>query len=337
MGKKKKKKKVQDPLDTTMSLGDHLEELRARLILAFTGLLIGTGICLFFGTRIIKFIEKPYRDLFTTEDAESLKKDNTIELIENLFSRTRQKLADDPNTPNVSQETREFVSMFCTEILVALNNDPNFTFINPSTGQRPLPRRLQILKPADGFISYIKISLISGLILTSPWVFYQIWMFVAAGLYEHEKRYVHTAVPFSATLFVMGALFFVLVVAPLTLKFLVKFNEGVLDARSNFTFADYISFITMLMLIFGVAFQTPIAIFFLTKTGLVSIESLRRSRKFVILMIFIIAAMATPPDPISQVTLAIPLYALFELGILLSYFSKKKKEKQENKEKQVTA
>ena len=330
--KKKKKKKKQDPLDSTMSLGDHLEELRGRLILAFSGLLVGAAICLCFGTRIIKFIEKPYLDLFQAKAVESPTKDSTIELIENLFNDIHQKLADDPNTPNVSQETEEFVYMFCTEILVALNNDPNFTFRSPSSEQISPPRRLQILRPADGIISYIKIALISGLILSSPWVFYHIWMFVAAGLYPHEKKYVHTAVPFSAALFVTGALFFVLVVAPLTLKFLVKFNEGVLDAWSNFTFADYISFITMLMLIFGVAFQTPIAIFFLTKTGLVSINALRRSRKFVLLGIFVVAAMATPPDVVSQVTLAIPLYALFEIGILLSYLSKKKKESQNKKD-----
>jgi sec-independent protein translocase protein TatC len=329
MGKNKKKKKKQDPLDSTMSLGDHLEELRGRLILAFSGLLIGAVICLCFGTQIIKFIEKPYRELFQTKDAKSSTKDKTIELIENRFNDIRQKLADDPNTPNIGQETEEFVYRFCTEVLVTLSSDPNFTFKSPSSNQISPPRHLIILRPADGIISYIKIALISGLILTSPWVFYHIWMFVAAGLYAHEKKYVHTAVPFSAALFVTGALFFVLVVAPLTLKFLVKFNEGVLGAMSNFTFADYISFITMLMLIFGVAFQTPIAIFFLTKTGLVSIDGLRRSRKFVLLGIFVLAAMATPPDVISQVTLAIPLYALFEIGILLSHLSQKKKEKQE--------
>ena len=331
MGKDKKKKKLQDPLDTTMSLGDHLEELRARLILALTGLLIGTGISLSFGSRIIKFIERPYTKVFLASDAKSQTKEEekTNKLIEDLFNNTRRKLADDPNTPNVGQETEEFVSKFCTEILVALSNDPNYTSINPSTSQKSPARRLQILRPADGIISYIKIALMSGLILSSPWVFYQIWMFVAAGLYLHERKYVHTAVPFSAALFVTGALFFILVVAPLTLKFLVKFNEGVLDARSNFTFADYISFITMLMLIFGVAFQTPIAIFFLNKTGLVSIQGLRKSRKFVLLGIFIVAAMATPPDVISQVTLGIPLYILFELGILLAVFSERRRKSKE--------
>jgi len=119
-----------------------------------------------------------------------------------------------------------------------------------------------------------------------------------------------------------------MVVAPLTLGFLVKFNERVLGVSSNFTFANYISFITMLMLVFGIAFQTPIAILFLNKTGLVSVKGLRKSRKFVLLGIFIAAAMATPPDIISQITLGIPLYLLFELGILLSWFSERKKRSQ---------
>ncbi len=313
-----------------MSLGDHLEELRGRLVLAITGLLIGTGISLSFGTRIIKFIERPYAKVFEVSEAnpQVKEKEKTIKFIEDLFNDTRQKLADDPNTPKVGKETEEFVYKFCTEILVALSSDPNYTSISPSTDQISPARRLQILSPADGIISYIKIALMAGLILSSPWVFYQIWMFVAAGLYAHEKKYVHSAVPFSAVLFVTGALFFILVVAPLTLKFLVKFNEGILDARSNFTFADYISFVTMLMLVFGVAFQTPIAIFFLNRTGLVSIQALRKSRKFVLLGIFIVAAMATPPDVISQVTLGIPLYILFELGILLCVFAERKRKSQ---------
>jgi len=257
MGKTKKKKK-QDPLDSTMSLGDHLEELRMRLIRALVGLVVGAVICLFLCSKIIDFIEGPYIGVMG-EDA-----------------------------------------------------------------------RLQTLAPADGIISFIKIALISGLILSSPWVFYQLWMFIAAGLYPNEKRYVHLAAPFSTALFVIGALFFILVVAPLTLGFLVKFNQRILGVSSNFTFANYISFVTMLMLVFGIAFQTPIAIFFLNKTGLVSIEGLRRSRKFVLLGIFVVAAMATPPDVVSQITLGIPLYFLFELGILLSYVAERKKRAQNN-------
>jgi sec-independent protein translocase protein TatC len=331
MGKeKKKKKKPQDPLDTTMSLGDHIEELRARLILAFLGLFVGTGVCLIFGTQIIKFIEKPYTSVFLKPKAKSQDaEEKTTKLVQGLVAETQRKLAADPNTQDIEPKTAEFVTKFCTQAFLALFSDPNYAALRPSADDNISSQRLIVLSPAAGFVSYIKIALIAGLILSSPWVFYQIWMFIAAGLYPHEKRYVHTAVPFSAALFVTGALFFLFVIARITLKFYMKFNAGVLDARSNFTFADYISFITMLMLVFGLAFQTPIAIFFLNRTGLVPIHTLRKSRKFVLLGVFVVAAMATPPDPISQVTLAIPLYLLFELGIVLSVLAERKKKTQE--------
>lgn len=243
--------KKHDPLNSTMSLGDHLEELRMRLLLALAGLVVGSVICLFFGPKIIAFIQKPYNNLMPD-------------------------------------------------------------------------RSLSALAPADAFIGYMKISLISGLILSSPWVFYQLWMFVAAGLYPNEKRYVHLAVPFCASLFVAGALFFIYIVAPISLAFFLKFGD-IINVTPNWTFQKYVSFVTILMLVFGVAFQTPIAIFFLNKTGLVSLQALRRSRKFVLLGIFVVAAMATPPDVVSQITLALPLYLLFELGILLSYFVNRRK------------
>ncbi|MHC4675403.1 MAG: twin-arginine translocase subunit TatC, partial [Planctomycetota bacterium] len=189
--------------------------------------------------------------------------------------------------------------------------------------------RLIALGPADGFISYVKISLFTGLILASPWVFYHLWMFVAAGLYPNEKKYVYIAAPFSAALFVAGALFFVIVVCPLTLGFLVKINNF-LSLSSQFSFRLYIAFVTHLMLVFGIAFQTPTAIFFLNRTGLVSLEALSRSRKYVVLLIVIVAAMATPPDVVSQIALAIPLYLLFEVGVLLSYFASRKRNSQSN-------
>ncbi len=242
-----------DPLNLTMSLGDHLEELRLRLALALAGIIIAAILCLFFGSKIITFMEAPFVRIMGTD------------------------------------------------------------------------ARLQTLAPADGFVSYMKISLVSGLIVSSPWVFYQLWMFISAGLYIKERKYVRFATPFSAALFVAGAMFFLFVVAPITLGFLIKFNKSVLGVSSNFTFQNYISFVTTLMLVFGLAFQTPIAIYFLNKTGLVSITALCESRKYVLLAIFVVAAVTTPPDVISQITLAIPLYLLFELGILLARFIKPNK------------
>jgi sec-independent protein translocase protein TatC len=242
-----------DPLEMSMSLGDHLEELRLRLILALIGLSAAVAVCLGFGTYIIAFIERPY--------------------------------------------------------IAAM-------------GQQA---RLQSLAPADGFTSYMEISVMAGVVIASPWIFYQLWMFVSAGLYQHEKRYVYMVTPFSAGLFITGALFFVFLIAPVTLKFLVMFNKQVLGVDSNFTFQNYISFIIIMMLIFGVAFQTPIAILFLTKTGLVSIQAMARSRKFVIMGIVVLAAVATPgSDMFSLCSLAVPLYLLFELGIFLSRIAERR-------------
>ena len=245
MGNTPKKKNL---ANSTMSLGDHLEELRTRLIYALAGLVVCAIIGLFFGRYIIAFVRQPY--------------------------------------------------------VAVMEEDAN----------------LQTLAPSEGFTSYVKISLVAGLIASSRWVFYHLWMFVAAGLYPNEKRYIYLAVPFSAVLFICGAAFFIFIVARLALGFFLKVNDWISLGSDYWTFTNYISFVTHLMLVFGIAFQTPIAIFFLNKTGLVSLKVLSRSRKYVVLVIVIVAAMATPPDVVSQITLAIPLYLLFEFRHI--YFRK---------------
>ncbi len=228
---------------STMSLGDHLEELRSRLIYALTGLGAGTIICMVFGTFLVKYLQRPYDELV-------------------------------PGRP------------------------------------------LVVLAPADAFVGYMKVSLVAGLVLSSPWVFYQLWMFVSAGLYAREKRYVRVAVPVSTGLFIAGALFFFYGVAPISLQFFLKFGE-IIGVAPSWTFQKYVSFITMLMLVFGLGFQTPVVIFVLNRTGLVSVGALSKARRYVFLGMFVVAAVATPPDVISQITLGLPLYLLYELGILL--------------------
>jgi sec-independent protein translocase protein TatC len=337
--KKKKKKKLKNPLDTTMSLGDHLEELRARLILAIIGLVVGTVICLFFGRRIISFIEGPYKEVtekYSRSKAkvkvpEKLKEVHaaSVYLLEAFAANMRKALETDPNAPKVDSEAVTFAQKIYVETLKQLANDPNYIEIAGNAHQSAEEHGLIATAPADPFVAYMKITLISGLIISSPWVFYQLWMFVAAGLFEHERKYIRTAVPFSTALFVIGALFFLFVIAPICLGFFLRFGE-MIGVTSFWTFQKYISFVTMLMLVFGLAFQTPIAIFVLNRTGLVSIKSLKATRKYVIIVIFAIAAFATPPDVISQIALAIPLFALFELGILLSWLAARKKKTQES-------
>ncbi len=311
-------KKKLDPSDCTMSLGDHLEELRARLILALAGLTLGAIVALIVGTHIINFIKRPYDSAMKVHNAKleakaTVDEPNEVAFVELLFTTMAAALQTDPNAPSLDPNHVAFFRDVSADAVRTWTGD-----VEAAQGGRILPwDRLQVLKPAEAFIAYMKVSFIAGLILTCPWVFYQLWMFVAAGLYEKERHYVRCAVPFSAVLFVGGALFFLFVVAPLSLKFFLIFGD-ILGVASNWTLQGYISFVTLLMLVFGIAFQTPIAIFILVRTGLVSVEALRNARKYVLLAVFIIAAVTTPPDVISQVTLAVPLYGLFELGMFLA-------------------
>jgi len=316
-----------DPANCTMSLGDHLDELRARLILALTGLTIGALVSMFaFGTRIIKFIEKPYVGAMSKwiHDKETPRlKSEMVSFVSLFFETVAAQL--DPNAPQLDPSRVEFLQGVSLDTVESWIEKTRI-----ATGNRELPTfaRLQTLAPAEAFVAYMKVSFIAGLILTSPWVFYQIWMFVAAGLYPQERKYVHTAIPFSATLFVVGALFFLFIIAPLTLKFFLGFGD-IVGTASNWTLQRYISFITVLMLVFGIAFQTPIAIFILVRTGLVSIATLRRVRKYVILGMAFVAAIATPPDVISMISLLLPLFGLYELGIILAVFAEKKAKQKE--------
>jgi sec-independent protein translocase protein TatC len=304
----------------TMSLGDHLEELRARLILALLGVLIGTILSLCFGKKIILFVQRPYNAVMTQHLQKAVNDPNTSyrhSLFGSFCVNLVDQLQTDPNAPDLDPNTVKYIQRIYLDTLKTVGQQAlrhqRQPLIDPATSRY----RLQTLAPADAFVGYMKISLISGLILSAPWVFYQIWMFVAAGLYEHERNSVQAAVPFSAALFILGALFFLFVVAPISLRFFLGFGN-VIGVSCSWTFQKYISFVSILMLVFGIAFQTPIAIFILNRTGLVSVTALRAARKYVILGIFVVAAIATPPDVISQVTLALPLFGLYELGILLS-------------------
>jgi len=312
-----------DPKTTRMSFGDHLEELRSCLMRAFFGVGIGAIVCLLFGKEILAIV---FRPLLIVQDANGLQME------------------------------------------------------------------LQALAPTAGFIAYLKIGFLSGLVLTMPWVIYQAWRFVAMGLYKHERRFVKKLLPASMALFVIGVLFLYFVVLPVVLHFFITFNrgftppdlsrsghygwllpteepvdtepetetpvelpvlmedpsdpkpntawvnkeqkrlkvatkdglwsaalepdEGVSSVHSQFAIDFYISFVLMLALAFGIAFEMPIVVFFLAWSGIVPTATMAKGRRYVMLGIVISAAIMTPPDVVSQLLLACPMYGLFELGLL---------------------
>lgn len=315
-------RKILDPENCTMSLGDHLEELRARLILALLGLVLGAVVSLIFGTKILKFIEIPYdaamRGRIKATEVPQIQKE-MLSFATVFFDI----LATDPNAAQIKLDPKQ-VDALRNVSAQAVNAWVEKTYGTDADGPLPFERQLRSLGPADAFIAYMKISLISGLILTAPWVFYQIWAFIAAGLYPMERRYVYRAVPFSVVLFIMGALFFLFVIARYTLVFFLSFGDAV-SVASDWTLQKYVSFVTILMLVFGVGFQTPIAVLILVRTGLVPLVTLRKYRKYVIVGLAFVSAVATPsPEPVSMLALLVPLYALYELGIAMAAIAEKK-------------
>ncbi len=166
------------------------------------------------------------------------------------------------------------------------------------------------------FIAYIKVALIGGIILAVPVIFYELWMFVAPALYQREKRYLVPFVLFSTILFIAGALFGYLIVFPYGFKFFLAFATQ--DIQALPSVKQYFSFATRLLLAFGLVFEMPVAVLFLTKIGLITPEAMKRYRKFAILGSFILAAILTPPDVATQLMMAGPLIILYELSIYIS-------------------
>jgi len=177
------------------------------------------------------------------------------------------------------------------------------------------------------FFAYIKVAFIAGIMAAAPLIFYQLWMFIAPGLYRKEKK---MAIPFvisSTILFVGGALFGYFVVFPFGFKFFIGFSNEYVKALPSVK--QYFSFSMKLLFAFGAVFELPVIIFFLSKMGIVTPQFLRQKRKYAILLTFALAAILTPPDVITQCMMAGPLIVLYEIGILVSRIAQKKKEGRE--------
>ena len=328
MGKTAIHRRDFNPDEVRMTFGEHLEELRGRLIKGLVGVLLGVGLCLYFVNHVFMFIIRPLR----------------VVLI--------------------------------------------------SQGQSP---DLVVMNPPEVFVQYIKVAVICGLMVSGPWLIWQLWLFVAAGLFPHEQKFARMFAPASMVLFVVGVSFMFYVVLPVVLNFLTAFTRHIpnpsitptwierqiigdsgippqttqpaplegwpvrtvdppaeklepgqawirqpenelrivgldgkiytiqmrrLQERSavfpQYRLMEYISFVLSLMLAFGIAFQLPIVVVFLVLLRIFDVADLARARKYVIFSIFVASALLTPPDIASQLLLALPMILLFELGLLVS-------------------
>ena len=177
--------------------------------------------------------------------------------------------------------------------------------------------RLQAIAPTETFFTYLKCALLAGLVGALPVIFWQIWAFVAPGLYESERRAVIPFVVISTALFVGGAVFGYTQVFPLVFQFLSGFSSDVVEQA--WTMREAFSVTTRLFLAFGIAFELPVFVFFLSLTGIVSARQLWRGTPYAVLGIFVTAAVLTPPDVVSQVLLALPMLILYLLGVGVAF------------------
>ena len=190
-------------------------------------------------------------------------------------------------------------------------------------------RRMIFTALHETFITYLKVAFFAAMFVTSPIILTQIWKFVAPGLYKNEKKALLPYLIATPTLFLFGGMLVYYLIMPLAIKFFLSFETSAqlsnlpiqLEAKVN----EYLSLIMRLIFAFGISFQLPVLLSLLARVGFVDSQYLKKRRKYVIIIIFIVAAILTPPDPITQIGLGIPLLILYELSILSVKLMEKKK------------
>ncbi|MFZ5897353.1 MAG: twin-arginine translocase subunit TatC [Myxococcota bacterium] len=248
--------------DGTMTLWEHLEELRSRIVRMILSFVLGGIIAWIYRERLLKWLTQPYVD--------------------------------------AGGATLHFPS------------------------------------PAALFISYVRLAAIAGLVFALPLILYQVWAFIAPGLYSREKKF---AIPFvitSCSLFAAGSWFGWRFAFPLAFKYLLSFagKVGGIDVVPTVMVSEYIDFVSHMLLAFGFAAELPVLVFFLSIAGIVDHKALIRFFRYFVVLAFVISAILTPPDPLSQLMLAVPLCVLYGISILVAYvFARRRTPPSENIEK----
>jgi sec-independent protein translocase protein TatC len=206
-----------------------------------------------------------------------------------------------------------------------------FKYISqPVYNALPPGSSLVFIQATEPFFTYLKVAAVAGLLLALPVILWQIWGFVAPGLYKSEKRFAIPFVLMSCLCFGLGTYFGFFYVFPTIFTFLVSFGTSTGEINAMLSMGSYLSLSTRLLFAFGLVFELPIIIFFLARMGIVDHKWLAQKRKISILLAFVIGATLTPPDVFSQISIALPFIILYEIGIVVArLFGKKKSSEQE--------
>jgi sec-independent protein translocase protein TatC len=343
--------------DTRMSIGDHIEDLRSHLIRALKGFAIGMVLGLWpLGPYVLNIITAPVERQLTEfeqrrfsrqykEEEERIRVgDIAPRPIHTTIEFDREQILQllqgkDVVARSTNKEGEKVVRGF-ESLLYRLDAiryldkearqeskyiDFDVRIVDPRPLEKAiLSRRYEIekkqvttLEITEAFMVYFKVSMFTGLVISSPWVFYHIWMFIAAGLYPNEKKLVNVYLPFSLFLFISGVLVCQFLVMPRAIEAMLWFNEW-LGMSADMRLNEWLSFAVMMPVVFGASFQTPLVMMFLHKVGLLTVQTMRDYRKIAWFVMAIFAAVITPSvDALSMLFLWVPMGALYELGILM--------------------
>ena len=280
----------------TMSLGDHIEELRRRLIRALFGLFAGVILTLIpplnLGRLVAHQLQDPAQRTLVAFHSEQASKRAaeadtaasytpiSVRIPAQAFAHAIRQVFPDIPAPREGSLTGRYVE---------LPQEMRDSGLIPALSAHGEPHdSLIALGPMEPAIIFFKVCLVTGAIISSPWIFYQVWAFIAAGLYRRERMLVYRFLPYSLGLFLAGVFLCFFAVLPLTLRFLLEFNVW-LGATAMLRLSEWMSFATVLPLVFGLCFQTPLVMLFLSMIGILTATDYRSKRRFAILVIVIAA------------------------------------------------
>jgi sec-independent protein translocase protein TatC len=327
---------------STMTFGQHLEELRTCLFRAIAGLILGCciGLLPWVCNPVVDFIKKPVesalRNYYQEQAQARVLAADEREALQSAGYTTAEDIERISQIVAKQHVSLEILMVDPKSLLAQLQLQPDTKLAPPpaSSGAtvnpeglrkivlfRPIaddPRiRMKSLNVQELFMIYMKASIMVGVVLASPWIFYQIWSFVAAGLYPHERRYVHLFLPLSLLLFLAGASVAYFLAFEQVLGFLLSFNR-MMGIDPDLRINEWMSFVLLLPLGFGISFQLPLVMLFLERIGLVTVSTYLASWRMAVLVIFVLAMVLTPTgDPYTMLLMACPLTVLYFAGVAL--------------------
>jgi sec-independent protein translocase protein TatC len=325
---------------TKMSFGEHLEELRVCLVKAVIGLAVGFLLGLLVAGPVVEMIKEPLQRALTkfyfektkaelesqygtlSSDLEDFMRDQRF-VFQNVYlelSEVERMVATAATAPAKRQPQSASAGAADAKLLVGGEPGAPTARLVKTRLWRPVDANVTSLSAHEPFMIWVKAAVITGAILASPWIFLQIWNFVAAGLYPHEKGHVYFFLPISLGLFFAGAALAFFFVFDPVLKFLFDFNR-MMNIDPDPRISEWLSFVLLMPLGFGISFQLPLVMLIAERIGIVSIGTYLDKWRISVMVIFVVSMVLTPADPISMLLMGIPLTFLYFGGILLCKYA----------------